>query len=132
MARRATGLVVTLVILASLPAAEAQSPARVARIGYLQLVPGERNREAFLQGLRDHGWVEGQNVLIEYRDAAGDYDRLARLAGKLVQLKVDVIVAGGGVDGAQAAQKATRTIPIVFPVAMDPVGYRLVASLARP
>jgi putative ABC transport system substrate-binding protein len=87
--------------------------------------------EAFRQGLRDLGYVEGRTVLIEYRDAEGRFERLPALAAELVALKVDVIVAGG-TPHALAAQQATRTIPIVLTGAGDPVPSGLVTSLARP
>jgi len=88
-------------------------------------------REAFLQGLRDLGYVEGRNVVIEYRDAEGKSERFPALAAELVALKVDVIVAPG-TPAALAAKQATRTLPIVFPIAGDPVTSGLVTSLARP
>jgi len=85
----------------------------------------------FARGLRDLGWVEGRNVVVEERDAAGNIDRLAGLAAELVALKVDVIVAPS-TPAAQAAMRASSTIPIVFAGAADPVSDGLVASLARP
>ncbi len=114
-------------------AAEAQQAAKIARIGYLGDTPGPRAhlREAFLQGLRDLGYVEGRNVVIEYRFAEGKLDRLPGLAAQLVALKVDVIVASGTL-AALAAKRATGTLPIVFSPAGDPVGSGLVTSLARP
>ena len=114
-------------------AAEAQQAAKVARIGYLSpnLAASPHLRDAFLQGLRDLGYVEGRNVVIEYRDAEGKGDRLPALAAELVALKVDVILAEGGTLGPRVAMQATTTIPIVF-VAGDPVGSGLVTSLARP
>jgi putative ABC transport system substrate-binding protein len=87
---------------------------------------------AFLQGLRETGYVEGQNVAIEYRWAEDHYDRLAALAADLVGRKVDMIVAGGGFLSALAAKSATSTIPIVFTGVSDPVAAGLVASLAHP
>jgi putative tryptophan/tyrosine transport system substrate-binding protein len=113
--------------------AEAQQAAKVARIGYLSTNHGANPhlREAFLQGLRDLGYVEGRNVVIEYRDAEGKPERLPALAAELVGLKVDVIVAGG-TPQALAAKHATRTLPIVFAAVADPVGSGLVTSLARP
>jgi putative ABC transport system substrate-binding protein len=122
--------------LLSLPlAAVAQQPSKMPRIGYvsLSMASGDpRPRDAFLQGLRDLGYAEGKNVLIEYRDAEGKTERFGALAADLVALKVDVIVTGGGTLGALAAQQATTTIPIVFGAVGDPVGEGLVASLARP
>ena len=120
--------------LAAPLAAEAQQAAKIARIGYLaaNLAASPHLREAFRQGLRDLGYVEGRNVVIEYRDAEGKLERLPALAAELVALKVDVIVAAGGTPAALAAKQATRTLPIVFAAAADPVGSGLVTSLARP
>ena len=87
---------------------------------------------AFLQGLRETGYVDGQNLTIEYRWAASRYDRLPALAADLVARKIDVIAASGGLEAAVAAKNATSTIPIVFFAVSDPVGNRLIASLARP
>jgi len=121
-------------LLAAPLAAEAQQAAKVARIGYLSpnLAASPHLRDAFLQGLHDLGYVEGRNVVIEYRDAEGKLERLPALAAELVALKVDVILAEGGTLGPRVAKQATRTIPIVFAGAGDPVGSGLVTSLARP
>jgi putative ABC transport system substrate-binding protein len=114
-------------------AAEAQQAAKVARIGFLSgcMACGPHLPEAFRQGLRDLGYVDGQNLVIEYRDAEGKLERLPALAAELVALKVDVILAAGE-PHALAAKQATRTLPIVFVFAPDPVTSGLVTSLARP
>jgi ABC-type uncharacterized transport system substrate-binding protein len=112
--------------------ADAQQAAKIARIGYLvpNLAASPPAHEAFRQGLRDLGYVEGRNVVIETRDAEGKLERLPALAAELVALKVDVIVAPNTV--ALAAKQATRTLAIVFAAAADPVTSGLVTSLARP
>jgi len=119
--------------LVSPVAAEAQQTAKIARIGYLVgSVAGAPNLpEAFRQGLRDLGYVEGRNVVIEYGDAEGKLERLPALAVDLVARKVDVILATT-TPQAVAAKQATKTLPIVFAAADDPVGSGLVTSLARP
>jgi putative ABC transport system substrate-binding protein len=129
-------LIVTLGILAAPLAAAAQQPAgKVPRIGYLapsspsDATPGFVG--AFRQGLRDLGYVEGKNIVIEYRSAEGKQERLPDLAAELVRLKVDIIVATT-TSVALATKNATRTIPIVGVLVADPVGMGLVASLARP
>src|SRR2546426_11786879 len=123
-------------LLAAPLAAKAQPRGKVPRVGYLNpgshSDPARRRRfEAFRQGLRELGYVEGQNIAIESRWAEGKYDRYPALAADLVRLKVDVIVAVGG-RATQDAQQATRTIPIVMSVVNDPVGSGLVPSLAHP
>src|SRR6266705_837993 len=120
-------------VLAAPRAAEAQQGAKAARVGYLagNLAGGPHLPEAFRQGLRDLGYVEGRNVVIEYRDAEGKLERLPALAAELVPLQVDVIFAVGTLH-ALAAQQATKTIPLVFAAATDPVTDGLVTSLARP
>jgi putative ABC transport system substrate-binding protein len=112
--------------------AEAQQPKKVPRIGYLTGGGLSADRtEPFRQGLRELGYVEGKNIVIEWRYAEGKFDRLPDLAAELVRLKVDVIFVGS-TPGALAAKKATQITPIVFAGAADPVGSGLVASLARP
>jgi putative ABC transport system substrate-binding protein len=121
-----------LALLAAPLTAEAQQPAKVPRLGFLTTILADSHlQEAFRQGLRDLGYVEGRNVVIEYRDAEGKLERLLALAAELVALEVDVIVAPG-TPQALAAKQATRTLPIVFAVAGDPVGSGLITSLARP
>jgi putative tryptophan/tyrosine transport system substrate-binding protein len=129
---RAALAVALAVGLVAAPLAAAAQRAKVARIGYLgsNRAANPHLPEAFRQGLRDLGYVEGRNVLIEYRDAEGKFERLPALAAELVALKVDVIVAGG-TPATLAAKQATRTLPIVFPSVIDPVP-RFVTSLARP
>ena len=122
-------------LLAAPLAAEGQQADRIARIGYLalNLAAGDpRGREAFLQGLGDLGYVEGRNLLIEYRDAKGKPEVFPALAAELVALKVDVIVTAGGSLAALAAKQATTSLPIVFTAVGDPVAEGLVTSLARP
>ena len=125
-------IVLTLVLLGASAGAGAQQTTAVARIGFL--APGGNRAETtepFLRGLRELGYVEGRNVVTEYRSAEGKADRLPALAAELVALKVDVLVAAGQ-SAALAARQATRTIPIVLPTAEDPAANGLVASLARP
>jgi len=128
------GTIIALVGLDAVSlAVRAQRATRVPRIGYLSsnLTGSPYMTEGFRQGLRDLGYVEGRNVVIEIRDADGKLERLPILAAELVVLKVDVIVVGG-TSGALAAKQATRTVPVVFVSAVDPVMDGLVTSLARP
>jgi putative ABC transport system substrate-binding protein len=108
---------------------------KVARVGFLNsasLAMYSFNHDAFVNGLREAGFVVGRNVAIDYRWAEGDYARLPQLARELVDAKVDVIAATGDIVSARAAQAATKSIPIVFTVGSDPVLFGLVSSLSRP
>jgi putative tryptophan/tyrosine transport system substrate-binding protein len=114
--------------------APAQQPTKIPRIGFLSAtsastIPGRI--EAFRQGLRELGYVEGKNIIVEWRYAEGKFDRLPALAAELVRLKVDVIVTSGA-TGTRTAKEATNTIPIVMAQDRDPVAGGFVASLSRP
>jgi len=124
--------VIAFVLVMAGAVAEAQQPKKVPRIGYLTLSAGvSQPEEVFLQGLRDLGYVDGRNIIIEYRRAAGRTDRLRALAEELVRLNVDIIVARA-TPSVQAAKDATKAIPIVMAAAADPLGSGFIASLARP
>ena len=114
---------------------QAQNPTKVPRIGYLVVPPivlaNQARIEAFRQGLRALGYIEGKNIIVEWRSAEGKFDRLAALAADLVRLNVDVIVTAGPAD-TRAAKEATSTIPIIMAQDTDPIGNGFVASLARP
>jgi putative tryptophan/tyrosine transport system substrate-binding protein len=134
---KAMALIMTLALglLCAPLAPEAQPPTPVHRIGALSglgtTLGGDPFVEAFLEGMRTLGYVEGQNLVMEYRGVAGQFERLPALAAELVRLKPDVIVTQG-TPAALAAKQATTTIPIVMVGVGDPVGSGLVASLARP
>ena len=126
-------LTLALTIFAA-PLTNAQQVTKVCRIGFLHpgsALPEPASLETLRQGMRELGYVEGQNLVMEYRYAEGREERLPDLAAELVRLNVEVIVAGG-TSATRAAQHATRTIPIVMTGTNDPVGAGFVASLARP
>ena len=128
------GIALSAILCALSYSASAQQLTKVPRIGYLgsgTLSAGAARIEAFRQGLRELGYVEGKNIVIEYRHAEGKVDRDAALATELVRLKVAVIVTSGGLP-TRAAKAATSTIPIIMTNDPDPVGTGVVASLARP
>jgi putative ABC transport system substrate-binding protein len=122
-----------MVFALSLPA-EAQQ-AKIPRIGFVSGAGDPSNPgptvEAFRQGLRDRGHIEGKNIVVEYRYAEGKQDRVSSLVTELVQLKVDVLVSSSQ-PGTRAAQRATKTIPIVMVASFDPVATGIISSLARP
>ena len=127
-------LVVGLLVLVSAAVADAQTATKIYRIGLLEVVPvasNGTNLGSFRQGLRERGYVEGENYVTEYRSADGQAGRFPNLASELVRLKVDVIVTRG-TPAALAAKQATGTIPIVMASSGDPVSTGIVASLARP
>jgi ABC-type uncharacterized transport system substrate-binding protein len=129
------GLIATLAILMAPLAAKAQPPAHSPKVGWLEgsgRTDKEHRHAVFLQGLRELGYVEGQNLILVRRDMEGQPERLPALVAELVQLPVNVIVTTGGVPATRAAMQATTTIPIVMAESGDPVRTGLVASLARP
>jgi putative ABC transport system substrate-binding protein len=134
MKKAAVPILVAVILLTVAVVTEAQQPTKVPRIGFLfagapSAVMGRI--KAFRQGLQERGYVEGKNIVIEYRYGEGNLDRMAPLATELVHLKVDVIVTGGPTD-TRAAKQATTTLPIVMAQDSDPVGSGFIASLARP
>ncbi len=135
--RRGTAGIIVILVLGILAAplpAGAQQAKKIPLIGYLSTSSAERDPSwlaAFQQGLQELGYLEGKNIVIEQRYAAGQFERLPELAAELVRLKVGVLVVAGA-PAAHAAKKATSTIPIVMANAADPVGIGLVASLAHP
>jgi putative ABC transport system substrate-binding protein len=130
------GLIVALDFLVVVLAFAAQPPTKLARLGILAAgshgPDRARNLDALRHGLRDLGWVEGQNLAIEYRDVGGNVEQLPEVAAELVQRQVDVIVTLGGARVTRAAKDATSTIPIVMVATPDPVGRGLITSLAHP
>jgi len=131
--KKITVLFILVALLALCSSASAQ-PSKIPRLGYLtaaSLSAFAARTEAFRQGLRELGHIEGKNIVIEYRYAEGKLDRMPALAAELVRLKVDVIVTGGS-PTTLSAKEATVTIPIVMAGDADPVGSGVVASLARP
>src|SRR5262245_52865011 len=133
MKRTAVPSILAAVVLLALGViAEAQQSKKVPRIGCLYATSLSSTRiKAFRQGLRELGYVDGENIIIEWRSVEGEYDRLPRVAAELVRLKVDIIITGGA-PAVRAAKEATVTIPIVMTQVGDPVGSGFVASLARP
>ena len=133
--RRRQFLIAAGAFIAAPRAAKAQQAGKLYRIGYLGNTASTPEtlalRDAFRQGLRERAWVEGQNIVIEYRWAEGKLERLPELAAELVRLKVDLIFANSSVF-VEPARRATQTIPIVFALHADPVGSGHVASLGRP
>src|SRR5215472_2918976 len=128
-----------LFVLALSISAEAQQPKKVPRIGYLSNADAATDSarggraEGIRLALRELGYIEGQNIAVEYRYAEGKVDRAPELAAELVRLKVDIIVVAGGDSWIRAAKNATKTIPIVMMGAgSDPIGAGLIESLARP
>jgi putative ABC transport system substrate-binding protein len=120
------------VLLAAPLAAEAQQAGKVPRIGYIRAEgPPAADIEAFRQGLREHGYVEGKNIVVEYRWADGNEQRLRAIVAELIRVKVDLIVTSAPA-ATRAAKEAATTIPIVMVLVADPVAFGFVASLARP
>jgi putative ABC transport system substrate-binding protein len=132
--RKAGVLSLFVVVLLAVAVSDAQQPKKVSKIGYLSPSSPSADSarvEAFRQGLRDLGYVQGKNIVIEYRYAGGKPELLPDLAAELIRLKVDVIMTFGG-PGTLAAKGATQTIPIVITDVSDPVALGLIASLAHP
>lgn len=135
--KKALSVVLAALILAFASPAKAQQAGKIYRIGFLASgSPPDSSKAAspftaFRQRLRELGYIEGRNILLETRYAKGNYERLPTLAADLINVKVDLIVASG-LSAVRAAKNATRGIPIVMVGAMDPVAFELVASLARP
>jgi putative ABC transport system substrate-binding protein len=126
-----TGLAAVVLLLAGSIAVGAQPVTRVHRIGFVSPISPGPTIEVFRQGLREVGYIEGKNVLIEARFAEGCIERLPELVTEVLRLKVDVLVTGSP-DGALAAERANTTVSIVFAGVSDPVTAGIVPSLARP
>ena len=132
ISRRTFLATVTGGLLAAPLAAEAQPAGKVPRIGYIRTeAPPTADIEGFRQGLREHGYVEGKNIVVEYRWADGNEQRLRAIVAELIRLKVDLIVTSAPA-ATRAAKEATTRIPIVMVLVADPVAFGFVASLARP
>jgi putative ABC transport system substrate-binding protein len=132
MERRAFLAGTGAVLLAPPLSAEAQQAGKVPRIGYIRAeAPPAVDIEGFRQGLREHGYVEGKNIVVEYRWADGNEQRLRAIVAELIRVKVDLIVASAPA-ATRAAKEAATTIPIVMVLVADPVAFEFVASLARP
>jgi len=134
MKNKITVLTLSALLVVLCASAEAQQRAKVPWIGYLSVSSPSAMAdriEAFRQGLRELGYVEGKNIVIEWRYGEDKPDHVSNLANELVRLKVDVIVSGGN-SATEAAKKATHTIPIVMTRASDPIASRFIDSLARP
>jgi len=136
MKKKIVLITVAAIILASFRPAEAQQPKKVPRIGYLvsgDAATDSARADGVRLALRERGYVDGQNIAIEYRYGEGKSDRFSELAAELMRLKVDIIVVAGGSVWVRAAMNATKTIPIVMVgIGIDPVEAGLVESLARP
>jgi len=123
---------IILVAFAASPAVVAQQPTNIPRIGYLRAErPPAGDIDAFRQGLREHGYVDGRNITVEYRWAEGNEEKLRSMAAELIRLNVDLIVTSAPA-ATRAAKEATKAIPIVMVLVADPVAFRFVASLAHP
>ncbi len=126
--------VLSAMLLVLRPSTQAQQPTKIPLVGFISPSSSSTagsNLEAFRNGLRNLGYSEGKNILLEIRWAEGSTERLPHLIGELIQLKADVIVIGGA-SGAVVAKNAGMTTPVVFAAVTDPLGYGLIASLARP
>jgi putative tryptophan/tyrosine transport system substrate-binding protein len=133
MGKKVFGLVLAALLFALGFPAEAQQPKKIPRIGFVTGGPTNTGPhvEAFRRGLQDLGYIEGKNILVEYRDLEGKPERSSDLVAELVQLNVDVIVVSP-ITAIRAAKQATKKIPIVMMTLQDPVAVGLVDSLARP